>query len=179
MPYLWDMTHTHRHKAGEPISHSMFYMWRCVIVVAHADGHVQQEELDYLRRIFGNMDRAYGLSNAQKQLLEDDLVNPKRMGELLPQINDPYYRSQLIYFAGLLAHADGHLHPDEDAILRKLRADQLASLDMEQIRKDVRQAVDDEMFEHEMEINALRPQGFITGALDALLLFMGIDLLGE
>lgn len=157
----------------------MFYMWRCVIVVAHADGSVGQQELEYLRRIFGNMDRAYGLSDEQKRLLEDDLANPKRMCDLLPQINDPYYRSQLIYFAGLLAHVDGHLHPNEEAILKKLRADQLASLDMEQIRKDVHIAVEDEMFAHEMKMNDLRPKSFLARSLDALLLHMGIDLMAD
>lgn len=173
------MTNAPRHKAGDPISHSLFYMWRCVIVVAHADGQVQQAELEYLRRIFGNMDRAYGLSDEQKRLLEDDIANPKRMGELLPQINDPYYRSQLIYFAGLLAHADGQLHPDEAAILKKLRADQLASLDMEQIRKEVHQAVADEMFLHDMKMQDLRPKSFLARSLDALLLHMGIDLMAD
>lgn len=173
------MNRTVHHKTGEPVSHSMFYMWRCVIVVAHADGKVQQAEKDYLRRIFGNMDRAYGLSAQQKQTLEDDMVNPKRMGELLPQINDPYYRSQLIYFAGLLAHADGELHPNEEAILKKLRTDQLASLDMEQIRRDVRIAVDDEMFQHDMKMNTLRPQSFLGRFIDAVLLRMDIDILAD
>lgn len=167
------------YKAGEPVNHAHFMMWRCVIVIAHADGEVQPEEREYLRRIFGNMDRAYGLSEAQKRQLEDDLVNPKQMRDLLPQINDPYYRSQLIYFAGLLAHSDKTLHPSEDAILKKLRADQLASLDMDQIRKDVKEAVADEMFDHDMKISELRPKSFIFRAIDSLLLHMGFDMLGE
>lgn len=168
-----------RHKSGEPVSHSLFYMWRCVIVIAHADGQVQQAELDYLRRIFGNMDRAYGLSAEQKSILEDDIARPKRMGDLLPQINDPYYRSQLIYFAGILAHVDGQLHPDEAAILKKLRADQLASLDMEQIRKDVHLAVEKEMFQHDVKMHSLRPQSFLFRALDALLLSLGYDIMSD
>lgn len=176
---LMGMSNAPRHKAGEPVSHSMFYMWRCVIVVAHADGKIQKEELEYLRRIFGNMDRAYGLSDEQKRLFEDDLINPKRMGDLLPQINDPYFRGQLIYFAGLLAHADGVLCPSEEAILKKLRADQLASLDMDQIRKDVHKAVEDEMFAHEMKLNSLRPKSLLSRSLDALLLHLGIDLMAD
>lgn len=173
------MKSPHSHKAGEPVSHSMFYMWRCVIVVAHADGRIQPEELAYLRRIFGNMDRAYGLTAQQKNTLEDDIINEKRMSDLLPQINDPYFRSQLIYFAGLLAHSDKGLHPSEDAILKKLRADQLASLDMEQIRRDVHEAVATEMFAHDMKMNDLRPQTFIARALDALLLHLGIDMMED
>lgn len=169
----------HVPKAGEPVSHSMFYMWRCVIVVAHADGEIQPQELAYLRRIFANMDRAYGLTALQKSTLEDDLVNPKRMCDLLPQINDPNFRGQLIYFAGMLAHSDGSLHPSEDAILKKLRADQMASLDMEQIRKEVRKVVDAEIFDYEMKLNELRQTSFLSRALDALLLKLDIDLMSD
>lgn len=168
--------HTHG-RSREPVSHSMFYMWRCVIVIAHADGMVHADELAYLRRIFANMDRAHGLTDEQKSLLEDDLIHPKRIHDLLPQINDPYYRSQLIYFGGLLAWSDGHLHPNEEAILKKLRADQLASLDMQQIRRDVHDAVASEMFLHDEQMSKLRPQSGLARLLDAVLLHFGIDIL--
>jgi uncharacterized tellurite resistance protein B-like protein len=162
---------------GETVSTSMFYMWRCVICIAHADGMIHADELTYLRRIFGNMDRAYGLSDEQKEILEDDLHKEKRIADLLPYINDPYFRSQLIYFGGLLAHADGDLHPSEDALLKKLRADQLASLDMEQIRRDVHEAVTNEMFMHDLEMSKIRPQSGLTRIIDGLLLHLGIDIL--
>lgn len=161
---------------GETVSTSMFYMWRCVICIAHADGMIHADELTYLRRIFGNMDRAYGLSDEQKEILEDDLHKEKRIADLLPYINDPYFRSQLIYFGGLLAHADGDLHPSEETLLKKLRADQLASLDMGQIRHDVHEAVTSEMFMYDLKMQKIRPQALLPSILDAFLLHMGIDI---
>lgn len=165
-----------RGTTGETVSTSMFYMWRCIICIAHADGVIHAQEVEYLRRIFKNMDRAYGLTDEQKAIFEDDLETPKQIRDLLPYINDPYFRSQLIYFGGLLAHADGHLHPEEDALLKKLRADQLASLDMEQIRADVHKAVQSEMFQHDLKIDEIWSQSVLMRAIDALLLYFGIDI---
>lgn len=165
-----------RGTTGETVSTSMFYMWRCVICIAHADGVIHEKELQYLRGIFGNMDRAYGLTDEQKALFEDDLENPKQIRDLIRYINDPYFRSQLIYFGGLMAHADGNLHPSEDALLKKLRADQLASLDMEQIRAEVHQAVTSEMFQHDLKIDTIWSSSILLRSIDALLLYFGIDI---
>ncbi|MEZ0260719.1 MAG: TerB family tellurite resistance protein [Alphaproteobacteria bacterium] len=171
------MNKVKQYKAGEPISTSIFYMWRCVIALAHADGHMHEAEHAYLTRIIGNMDRAFGMTAEQRATFAADLVTPQKMSALLPFINDPACRGQLVYFAWLLAYADGNLDPREDVILKKLRADQLASLDMEQIRKDVAAAVASEMFQHDLKISALRPQTGLSGMLDDILLRAGVDLM--
>jgi len=165
-----------RGTTGETVSTSMFYMWRCVICIAHADGMIHDKELEYLRRIFGNMDRAYGLTDEQKALFEDDLENPKQIRDLIRYINDPYFRSQLIYFGGVIAHVDGDLHPSEDTLLKKLHADQLASLDMEQIRRDVHQAIESDMLLHDIHIDKIRSGSRLMQVIDAVLLHFNIDM---
>lgn len=161
----------------EPISNSLFYMWRCVICVAHADGRIEAEERSYLERIFTALDRVHGLSEEQKAIFTDDMQKPKDIGSLLRHINDPYFRSQLIYFAHLMVHADGVLHPSEKELVDKLRSDQMASLDMEQIRRDVHDYVQNEMAAHDEMLQGLRPQKGLTRYLDFLLLSLGIDVL--
>lgn len=162
----------------EPITHSMFYMWRCVIAIAHADGHVSQAEKDYIARILGNIDRVHGLTAEQKSTFANDLEVAQNIPDLLRQINDPVYRGQLTYFGGLLARADGELHPTEDTILKKLRADQLDSLDLEQIRAEAKKTVESETFQHDIKMDGLRPDSLVFRAFDALLLKFGIDILG-
>jgi uncharacterized tellurite resistance protein B-like protein len=152
-------------------------MWRVIIAIAHADGRVQEEERAYITRIVNNMDRVYGLTAEQKAAFAADLESPQSIPDLMRYINDPAVRGQLIYFGGLLARADGVLDPREDEILKKLHADQLASLDMEQIRSDARKAVSDEMFRHDLSQQALRPRGGLVAVLDSLLLRLGIDIL--
>jgi tellurite resistance protein len=167
--------------SNQPVSTSTFYMWRVIVAIAHADGMVQDEERAYLTRIFANMDRVYGMTDEQKNTLAADLDNPQMqdIGGLMRFINDPAIRGQVIYFGGLLARADGVLDPREDEILKKLHADQMASLDMDQIRTHARAAVADEMFQHDLKQSALRPQSGLMAILDSLLLRLGIDLMDD
>lgn len=161
----------------ESVPTGMFYMWRCVIALAHIDGHFHDAERAYLDRVFANMDRGYGLTEDQKQTIADDYKNPKKIGDLIRYINDPRWRGELIYFGGLMARADGDLHPDEDAILKKLHAEQMDSLDMEQIRKQAKEAVADETFQHDLDLGEIRASGgYLLPLLDRLLLHIGIDL---
>lgn len=163
---------------GKPISTSTFYMWRVIIAIAHADGLIHEQERAYLNRVIGNMDRVYGLTAEQKAAFQADLQTPQSIPGLMRYINDPAARGQLVYFGGLLARADGVVDPREDEILKKLHADQLASLDMEKIRSDARAAVSDEMFRRDISQQELRPQGGLVAIIDSLLLRLGIDILG-
>jgi uncharacterized membrane protein YebE (DUF533 family) len=166
---------------GQPISTSTFYMWRVIIAIAHADDMVDDEERAYLTKIFANMDRVYGLTDEQKKTFAADIDSPtmQSIPELMSHINDPSVRGQVIYFGGLLAHADGVVTAQEDAILKKLRADQMSSLDMDAIRAHVKEAVADEMFKHDMKQQALRPHGTLSAILDSMMLRLGIDMMED
>lgn len=165
--------------SGQPVSTSTFYMWRCVIAIAHADGMIQTSERIYIQKIIDNMDRAYGLTAEQKATFASDLNASKTQSipDLLRHINDPAVRGQLIYFGGLLARADGVMDPREEAILKKLHADQMASLDMKQIRASAAEAVASETFRHDLAQQELRPQGGLIAIIDRLMLYIGFDLL--
>lgn len=167
------MVHPSLQQPKKPVGTSQFYMWRCIVAIAHADGVVKAEERRYLQRIFNNM----ALTEEQKAAFAADLDAPQDIASLLSHINEPEWRGQLIYFAGLLARADGVLDPSEEVLLKKLHADQMASLDMEQIRADVKMAVDNEMFQHDLKQSALRPKNGFVAVLDSLLLRLGIDIL--
>lgn len=167
------MVHPSLQQPKQPVGTSQFYMWRCVVAIAHADGLVQAEERAYLNKIFGNM----ALTPEQKSAFDSDLQTPQDISQLLAHINEPEWRGQLIYFAGLLARADGVVDPAEEHLLEKLHSDQMASLDMDQIRADVKKAVANEMFQHDLKMSEIRPQHGLTRILDSLLLRMGIDIL--
>lgn len=171
------MTHPTLNPQKEPIGHGQFYMWRCIIAIAHADGVMHEAEREYLNRIIANMDRTGGLTDEQKKTFAADMEEAQDISELLRNINDPQWRGQLIYFGGLLARADGELHPDEDLLLKKLHADHMASLDMDSIRSAATAAVKNETFLHDLEMSEIRPQKGLSAILDAFLLHLGIDIL--
>lgn len=168
---------------GKPgIPQGLYAMWRCVICIAHADGIIQPEERTYLEKIFANLDRVYGLTPTQKITLSSDLEVPQNLADLLTKVREPEYRSMLIYFGTLLANADGTVTEDEDKLLSMLHAQQMDSLDADQLREDIRLDIEKRKAELESETAALRADASgnspILKALDKLLGKIGIDFLG-
>lgn len=165
---------------NKTVSNSKFYMLRCLIAMAHADGIVTDAEIAYISGIMNRIP----LSAEQRSVLENDFETPQDIGNLLRHINDPVYRGQLPYFARILAFKDGHLHPAEKELLDKMHAYAVDGLDMDAIRKEARKAVDAEMLLHDISIQNNRP---VKGHhiipwfqwFDELLLKLGIDLLRD
>lgn len=164
-----------------PLSESQYYMWRCVIALAHADGKVQEEERAYLARVIAGLDRRHGLTPEQKQAFRQDLDQPQEIAALLPKVTDPQFRGQLIDFGRTLVWADGELTPDEDAILKKLHVDLVGNLDVDRLRDEVRTELAARGKEYAAERDKARADSRkkspIAGALDRLLMKMGYDIL--
>lgn len=163
----------------EDFNFGKFYMWRCIVAMAHADGLIHEQEETYLNRIFDNMKQRAGLPENHYRILRDDLENPQDVGRLLPYINDPQYRSQVVYFARLLAYKDGELHPSEEQLLHKLHAQVTQGLDMDAIREEVRYNVQQDLVIHEGAMDSQRPTDGLFGLIDQIALHFGIDLMDE
>ncbi len=164
----------------EDVGTSKFYMLRCLIAMAHADGIVCDQERAYMSALISRLP----LNHEQRATLESDLDNEQPIESLLPYINDPKFRGQIPYFARLMAMKDGVMHPEEDALLKKMHAFAIDGLDMDQIRKETQKAVQAEMFIHDITIDNNRPHkgGHLIPWfqwLDELLLFFGIDIMGN
>ena len=122
------------------------------------------------------------LSDEQYQIMQNDLDVAQPVSELLPYINDPSYKGQLLYFARLMAYKDGVLHPSEEELIQKFHGYATDNLDVESIRKDVQAAVQQELLIQDIKIPENRPRKgdhFIPWLqwLDEILLSLGIDLL--
>ncbi len=160
------------------VSIGKFYMLRCLIVMAHVDGKICEDERAYMSAL---MNRLY-LKDEQRNILEDDFKNQQDIGDLFRHINDPRYRGQVVYFARLMAHKDGILAPSEQDLLDHLHAMATNGLDIESIRADAQKATAAELLIHDIEINENRPTKhghFIPYLqwLDEILLSIGIDFM--
>lgn len=165
------MTHVERHV--EPVGHSQFMMWRCITAMAHADNRVKSEESEYLTSKFTRM----GLDDAQRETLLDDLENAKNFEAFLPQVNEAKFRSQIVYFARVLAAIDGNICPSEQEMLDKLHAQTIGQIDIDAIRDDIQTSINNETLQHDLEIAKNRPGSAIGSAIDKILLNLGIDFL--
>ncbi len=101
---------------------STFHMLRCVTALVHADDIVKKEERQFLKTIITYFEGNYTVTDAHKFQLMQDLQNAPEIETLLPLVTEKKDLENLVLFAGMLAKADGELHPAEEAVLKKIHA---------------------------------------------------------
>lgn len=104
------------------LSDSTFHMLRCVTALVHADDIVKKEERQFLKTIITYFESNYTVTDAHKFQLLQDLQTAPEIESLLPLVTDKKDLENLVLFAGMLAKADGEMHPEEKAVLRKIHA---------------------------------------------------------
>jgi DnaJ-domain-containing protein 1 len=135
------------------ISKSKFYMLRCLIAMAHADGVFHDDEREYIENMMSKLD----LSEEQTATLNEDMVTPQKADALFAQIEDPKFRGQVVYFAQLMAFKDGIVDPSEEDLIKSLHGYSTKNLDMEEIRANVKKSVQEEMARYDITIDGGRP----------------------
>lgn len=162
----------------EAFNESKFAMWRCIIGMAHADGILHEDEQTYLTTIFDNMRDRAGMPADMHDILVEDLHNPKDPSQFMGKIVDPAFRSQLVYFARLLAYKDGEKHPDEAQLLHMMKAEMSGGVDMEALRAEVRANVASEVTLHELQMDSQGPdKSGLFALIHELALKFNIDLM--
>ncbi len=119
-----------------PISDSRFHMWRAVFAMAHADGKITREEVEFVDHYLEKIP----FSPAQKKVLKDDLIHPKKVGEMLTGVADAGDRSDFFQFATMMAWSDGDYDLREQEIVERLAAEQDGLKNRAQILENLRQA---------------------------------------
>lgn len=163
------------------LSESLFYMWRCVIAIAWADGTVQEQERAYLVNVIANLDRVYGLTDDQKKIFDEDLKTAQKLSDLLPHVRQLEDRASVIYFGDVLAWADGDFTVDEEDVLKKLHDDQMSKIDVDKLRAEIGTDLSKRRDQRAQEMKSLhadeQAKHPVFAALDRLLLRFGIDIL--
>src|SRR5690606_8658710 len=101
---------------------STFHMLRCVTALVHADDIVKKEERQFLQTIIRYFEGNFTITDAHKFQLMQDLETAPQIDSLLPLVTEKKDLENLVLFAGMLAKADGELHPAEEAVLKKIHA---------------------------------------------------------
>lgn len=160
--------------SAQTVSHAQLYMWRAIIAIAHADGRIDLGEEAWFLRLIQHLKLRCQLTQAQENILRQDLAEPPGVTDMLRQINEPAMRANVIHYAGIVAHLDGLRRPSQEAIIRRLRADQMDALDLDMLHEEARHVIDTEMAQHDIAVDEIRA----TGPLGILLRRMGVDVMG-
>lgn len=162
----------------EPIPHGLFYMWRCVIAIAHIDGEVSKEEEEYIRFTISKLQEQFDMSDEQVKILENDINESQSITDLFKHINEPSYRANVLHFCRILAYKDGILSPSEEEILKKLHIEVMDNIDFQRVRAEVQENVAHEIALHDIAVNVTKTSGLgpVFRWMYSLLLFLGIDI---
>jgi tellurite resistance protein len=160
----------------KPVSDSMFNMWRCIIMVAHADGVIHEKESEFFEKVFVSMAKVYALTEAHHQTWQEDLATVQSIEALLARVTDPECKSMLLYFSQVVAWIDGNLSPDEAALLKKLHNSIMPNEPTEKIMADIRADIAARVVARKDTEKSLQRNPLFF-ALDALLARLGVELI--
>lgn len=171
------MSQTSPQAALKPVSESLFYMWRCVICMAHADGVVHAQERAFFDRIFAHMGKTYDLTSEHLETFAQDLETQQDIEELQAHMTDPECKSLLIFFSQIVACSDGKLDFEEAALIGRLDGAFGAQPDTEETIAEIRNDIAERMKLYREAGHQKPDRPAVHYALDALLLRLGIDVL--
>ena len=154
----------------------MFNMWRCIIVVAHADGVIHEKESEFFEKVFVSMAKVYALTDAHHNTWEEDLKTTQAIEPLLAKVADPECKSMLLYFSQVVAWIDGNLSPDEAALLKKLHNSIMPNEPTEKIMADIRADIAARVVSRKDTEKSLQRNPLFF-ALDALLARLGVEII--
>lgn len=139
------------------ISESRFYMWRAVFAMAHVDGHVTQEEVDFADQYLANAP----FDEQQKEILRNDLQTPQNVGELLSLVTELSDQTDFFQFSHMLAWKDGDYSQPEQDLMERLSGQQMQKIDPASLKQKMQSARKAAVLRR-----AIEDQGFVNQARD-------------
>ncbi len=111
------------------LSESRFHMWRAVFALAHADGHVSDEERRFMDIYLSRLP----VTPEQKQTLQDDITRAQDVGVMFGKITAEKDADDFFNFARLLVWCDGDFGEQEKRIMDMMRQRQDTPLGTERM----------------------------------------------
>ena len=146
----------------QKITESRFQMWRAIVSVVHADGHVSPEEVEM---VGGYLERL-PFTDSQREQLKNELHLEIPIDDILPLITVPADRGQFVYFARLLMWEDGELVQSEKELLDHMNVHVLSQLDMDSLMREIKK--------YELQDVSERPSG-LRGVFERFMKMFELD----
>ena len=94
----------------------LFCLWRAIFSLAHADGEVSQEEIQYVDAMI----EVFRFNEEQKAIIKEDINKCRDIFELFEEIKDTEYRRQFFLMARTILWCDGFLHELETEAIERI-----------------------------------------------------------
>ena len=106
----------------ESVTNSRFYMWRGVVAMAHADGVVTPQELNFINDYVRDID----FSQEQLNVIGEDLRTPQKVQTMFSAIENIQDKKDFFALARALSWSDGDYDAQERLIIEQLEQDTLS-----------------------------------------------------
>ena len=121
------------------MSESRFYMWRCIVALAHADGTVTPPEREM---IWDALEREELLSKEQREEIMGDMDTPRSVDDLLGRVREGQDRQDLLIKARDLLWRDEIMGGMEERMMRRLRNTVNYGFDINEMMREARDDFD-------------------------------------
>mgnify|MGYP006446237125 CR=1 FL=1 len=113
---------------------SRFYMWRCLVALAHGDGAVTPPEREMIRDAV----KEEHISDEEWAILDEDMDIPRSIDDLLIRVKNGPDKQDLLRKARSLVWSDDILSGPEEAMMRRLQNKINYSFDINEMMNGVR-----------------------------------------
>lgn len=124
----------------QPLSDSLFHLWRCMISLIMADGLYHQSERKFLDSAIRALEQVYVVTTDHRITFADDLREPQNIHELLPRVTEPMHRVLLPYFCEYISLLDGTQGQAEKEFVKQVR-EQLDTPELKPLQEEFQQAL--------------------------------------
>ena len=111
------------------VSDSHFYMWRTLFAIVHVDDIVTNEETRFMAEAFEDVN----FSEAQREILDKDVLEAQDIEEMFSQITDQEDRIKFFDIARKLVHIDGEYGCEEQEIMLRLIKNNVEKTDIDEL----------------------------------------------
>lgn len=111
------------------VDESQFNMWRTLFAMTHADDVVTDEEVRFMMEALEDLP----FSKEQRDVLEDDIYNPKDIVEMFRKIDNPTRQAEFFKFARTLVWIDGDYGEEEQEIMLKLKQEHIQNVNIDNL----------------------------------------------
>ncbi len=125
----------------EKVTESQFHIWRALFAVAHADNIVTNEEIKFMAHVMDEVD----FSEAQSEMLKDDLHNAKDAESMFVQITKQEDRELFFELARDLVWVDGDFDEQEQTMMVKLHKMHIKEINVDKLVGNVSMELEEDI----------------------------------
>ena len=125
---------------SEGVSESLFYMWRTLFALAHADDVVTSEEVRFMAEALEDID----FSQGQRAVLNDDISRAQDIEKMFAKVRELGDQMQFFKLAKVMVWSDGDFGVEEREVMLRLQTIHVKDVNLDDLIGTIELALEEE-----------------------------------